>query len=114
MADEQEVRSRWQHLEAEPAQRRGKAVAAGDDAIAVLLEPCLVLDGGHRACQGKPIEWIRVKLSFTRSRASMSGRWPMAKPTRRPASKRDFEKVWITSRFQIGTSGTALSPPKST
>ncbi|CFP65714.1 Uncharacterised protein [Bordetella pertussis] len=56
-----------------------------------------------------------MKLFLTRSRPSISARLPTAKPTRRPASERDLDRVWTTSRLSWrSTSGATDSAPKST
>src|SRR5260221_10406968 len=101
MADKQEVRSRWQHLEAEPQQRRGKTLAAGDDAIAVVLEPCLVLEGCHSPRQGKPVERIGIEavpdaLQSLDERA-LADREPHAKAGERMRLREclDHHQIWI-------------------
>ena len=65
-----------------------------------------------------PILTLEFKLFALRhpgSKERLRKAFEMAKPTRKPASARDFERVWTTSKLSWrATSGTALSPPKST
>ena len=68
-----------------------------------------------------PAAWVIVLMLYGLVeylmvfRSRIKAALPIAMPSRPPASDRDFEKVWVTSRLLYSLiSPTALSVPKST
>src|SRR6516164_3873110 len=61
MAREDEVRERWENLEAELSEGEGQPFAIRHDALARLLKPGIVLDGRDRAGDGEAIKRVGVE-----------------------------------------------------
>ena len=76
------------------------AVAGGNIEIIHLLEENKYLNFGSECLQAC-VEFFQYELIeyFTSFIARIKSLFPTANPMRIPAMERDFEKVWITSRF---------------